>query len=91
VTARTRNIRAFEHTLAALRTGGRLEAVDTALVAVGRTLAALMDDADEPVVSTAWAYLAVLKQLRGVSVDADDGLAELISGMRASMGDAPEP
>lgn len=89
--ARTgRNVSAFERTLAALRTGGRIEAVDAALIAMGRSLAALMDDPTEPVIGVVWPYLSVLKELRGVTTDADGGLAELVAAMRGQMGDAPE-
>jgi hypothetical protein len=76
--------------VAALRAGGRLEPVDAALLAVGRTLAADMDDPDGTTTQTAWAYLAVLKTLRGAAVDADDGLAELVAALSGPMGDAPE-
>ncbi|HEY2300289.1 MAG TPA: hypothetical protein VGH66_00270 [Acidimicrobiales bacterium] len=87
---RGRNAAAFEHSLTALRVGGRIEAVDAALIAVGRTLAGDLDDPDLTTSQTAWAYLAVLKTLRGAAVNADDGLAELVAAMQGSMGDAPE-
>jgi hypothetical protein len=89
---RGRNHAAFERTLAALRTGGRLEPIDAALVAVGRTLATELDDPDSVSSQTAWAYLAVLKTLRGSADDTDDtvGLADLVAALSAPLGDAPE-
>jgi hypothetical protein len=89
---RTRNVAAYERTLAALRAGGRLEAVDAATVAVGRTMAELMDAAGEPVVQTAWVYLAVIKQLRGEVTPAtgDDDLAAFLAVLQSQVGDAPQ-
>jgi hypothetical protein len=88
---RTRNAAAFERTVAALRSGGRLEPVDAALVAAGRNLAALLDDHDEPVVPVTWAYLNVLRELRGVvGASSDDDLGQLIAALSAPLGDAPE-
>jgi hypothetical protein len=87
---RGRNGAAFEHTLTALRAGGRLEAVDAALVAVGRSLAAEMDDPDANSSQTAWAYLAVIKSLRGVGDDTAAGLADLVAALQGPMGDAEE-
>lgn len=86
---RGRNRAAFEHTVTALRAAGRLEAIDAALVAVGRTLAAELDDLDGSS-QTAWAYLAVIKQLRGAADDTDAGLADLVAALSAPLGDAPE-
>jgi hypothetical protein len=88
---RSRNAAAFERTVTALRNGGRLEAVDAALVAAGRTMAQIMDAAEEPVVPVTWAYLSILRELRGVvTPDADEGLGQLIAALSAPMGDAPE-
>jgi hypothetical protein len=85
-----RNQAAFERTVRALRATGRLEDVDAALVAAGRTLAALMDDRDEPTVQCAYAYLSVLRQLRGGTVGSDDAIGDLLASMRTPLGDAPE-
>jgi hypothetical protein len=88
---RTRNVAAFERTLAALKSTGRLEEVDAALVGLGRTLAALLDDPDEPVVQTAWAYKSVVRELRGApTVGDEDELGQLIAALRTPVGDAPE-
>jgi hypothetical protein len=87
---RSRNVAAFERTLAALRTGGRVEPVDAATIALGRTLAALMDDSDEPVVPVAWAYLKVLRELRGAAADDGDDWGQLLAALSAPLGDAPE-
>ena len=93
---RTRNARAVEVTIAALRTGGRLEPVDAATVALVRTLAHDLDEVDPggspaQLATLARAQLAALKLLRGVN-DTDDGddFAEFIAAMRGEMGDAPE-
>jgi hypothetical protein len=89
---RSRNVAAYERTVGALRKLGRLEPVDAAVVAMGRTLAELMDAAEEPTTQTAWAYLAVLKQLRGevALATSDDDLAALLAVLSAQVGDAPE-
>jgi hypothetical protein len=83
-------VAAFERTVRALKAGGKLEAVDAALVAGGRTLAALLDDHDEPVVPVMWAYLKVLRELRGVVDGNDDDLGQLIAALQSPLGDAPE-
>ena len=87
---RSRNVAAFERTVRALKAGGQLEPVDAALVATGRTLAALLDDHDEPVVPVTWAYLNVLRDLRGVSGGDNDDFGALVAALSASVGDAPE-
>ena len=77
--------------MAALKSTGRLEGVDAALVALGRTLAEIIDAAEEPVVQTAWAYKSVVRELRGVAaVGDDDELGQLIAALRTPLGDAPE-
>lgn len=92
MTARkTRNRAAFERTVRALKAGGRLEDVDAALVATGRTLAALLDDHDEPVVPVTWAYLNVLRDLRGVVGGDNDDFGALVAELSGTVGDrAPE-
>jgi hypothetical protein len=89
---RSRNVAAYERTVSALRKVGRIEAVDAAIVAMGRTLAELMDAAEEPTTQTAWAYLAVIKQLRGEVTPAtsDDDLAAFLAILSAQVGDAKE-
>ena len=93
---RTRNASAVERTVAALRVGGRLEAVDDATVALARTLAQALDTVDPvdmpaQVASLARAQLSALKLLRGVTDhDVDDGLADLLAALHGPLGDAPE-
>jgi hypothetical protein len=93
MTARRRNRTAFERTIAALRNVGRIEEPDAALVALGRTLAEIIDAAEEPITQTAYAYNQVLRQLRGeVSRAGDDGdLAAWLAVLSSKMGDASEP
>jgi phytoene/squalene synthetase len=71
---------------------GRIEPQDAALVALGRTLAEIIDGAEEPVTQTAYAYQQVLRQLRGEvsSATSDDDLAAWLAVLSAQMGDAPE-
>ena len=82
---------ACERGLAALKQTGRLEAVDAPMVALVRTLAALLDDPEEPVVQTAWASKSAWRDLRGVAaVGDDDELGQLLAALRTPVGDAPE-
>jgi hypothetical protein len=91
-----RNAAAIERTVAALRSGGRIEEVDAATVALARHLAAALDAVDPveypaQVASLARAQLGTLRILRGAAVDADDdGLADLVAALSGPMGDAPE-
>jgi len=68
MSGRGRNAAAFERTVAALRNVGRIEPADAALVAVGRTLAAKLDN-PEVVTETRdddlSAFLAVLSTQMG--------------------------
>ena len=90
MTASRRNVAAFERTVRALKQGGKVEAVDAALIATGRTLARLLDDHDEPVVPVTWAYLNVLRDLRGTMSTGGGDLDALIAALSAPLGDAPE-
>ena len=87
-----RNQQAFERTLRTLRSVGRIEPQDAALVACGRTLAALMDEPGRDAINTAWAYLKVLGALRGeVPTDThDDDLSAFLAVLQGQVGDAPE-
>jgi hypothetical protein len=91
--ARHRNKAAFEQTVRTLRQVGRIEPQDVALVALGRTLAEIIDAAEEPVTQTAYAYAQVLRQLRGEVTPASDGddLAAFLAILSAQVGDAEEP
>jgi hypothetical protein len=92
MTGRGRNSAALERTLAALRNVGRIEPADAAVVAMARTLAAIIDAHDEPVTQVAYAYLSVLRQLRPevVTETRDDDLAAFLTVLQAQMGDAKE-
>jgi recombinational DNA repair protein (RecF pathway) len=83
---------AFERTVRTLRTVGRIEPQDAALVALGRTLAEIIDAAEEPVTQTAYAYHQVLRALRGEVTPAtsDDDLAAFLAVLQGQMGDAPD-
>jgi hypothetical protein len=91
--ARRRNSAAFERTVATLRSVGRIEPQDAALVALGRTLAEIIDAAEEPVTQTAYAYGQVLRQLRGEVTPVSDGddLAAFLTVLSAQVGDATKP
>jgi hypothetical protein len=90
--ARRRNQAAFDRTVATLRSVGRIERQDAALVALGRTLAEIIDAAEEPVTQTAYAYAQVIRQLRGevTSATSDDDLAAFLAVLQRQMGDAAE-
>jgi hypothetical protein len=93
--ARSRNSAAAEHTISALRGGGRIEDADAATVALVRHLAGALDLVDPgewpaQVASLARAQLAALKMLRGVGDDSDDSLGDLVAALSGPMGDAPE-
>jgi hypothetical protein len=79
--------------VATLRAVGRIEPQDAALVALGRTLAQIIDAAEEPVTQVSYAYLQVLRGLRGEVTPASDGddLAAFLAILSAQVGDAPEP
>jgi hypothetical protein len=89
---RRRNQAAFDRTVATLRSVGRIEPQDAALVALGRTLAEIVDAAEEPVTQTAYAYAQVIRQLRGEVTPAagDDDLAAFLAILQAQVGDAQE-
>jgi hypothetical protein len=87
---RRRNTAAFERTVATLKRVGRIEPQDAALVALGRTLAEIIDAHEEPVTQTAYAYAGVLRQLRGEVIPAtsDDDLSAFLKVLSAQVGDA---
>jgi P27 family predicted phage terminase small subunit len=91
---RYRNQSAAERTIAALRSGGRIEPVDEATLALVRTVAQGLDCADPEgdapaLASLARVQLAALKMLRGQPDDADS-LANLLTSLSATLGDAEE-
>jgi uncharacterized protein (UPF0276 family) len=71
---------------------GRIEPADAAMVAMARTLAAIIDAHDEPVTQVAYAYLSCLRQLRPevVTETRDDDLAAFLTVLQAEVGDAKE-
>jgi hypothetical protein len=93
--AKGRNTAAIERTVAALRSGGRIEEVDAATVALARHLAAALDAVDPlefpaQAASLARVQLSTLRTLRGTGADDDDGLADLVAALSGPMGDAQE-
>jgi hypothetical protein len=92
MTPRRRNTAAFERTVASLKAVGRIEPQDAALVALGRTLAEIIDAHEEPVTQTGYAYLQVLRGLRGevTSAATDDDLSAWLAVLSTQMGDAPD-
>jgi hypothetical protein len=92
---RTRNAVAAERTLKALADGGKLEHADAATVALLRHLAGALDRVDpecQPaqVASLARVHLAVIRSLRGMADEPDDGMADLLAALSGPLGDAPE-
>jgi hypothetical protein len=86
---------AAERTLQALKEGGKLEGADAATVALLRHLAGALDKVnaeDQPaqVASLARVHLAVIRSLRGIADDGDDGMSDLIAAMQGITGDASE-
>jgi P27 family predicted phage terminase small subunit len=91
---RYRNAKATDATIGALRATGRLEKVDSAAVALTRTLAEALDVVDPEsypaqLASLARAQLATLHVLRGGAND-DTGSASL-DELLAALGDASQP
>lgn len=92
---RWRNQRGAEATIAALRTTGRLEPVDEALLALVRTIATALDriEPDESpaaLASLARVQVSAITVLRGRNDDDTDALAALLASLSAEMGDAEE-
>jgi hypothetical protein len=79
---------AAEATIRALRQAGRLEAVDDALVAGFRTIAAAVDA--DPGNASLWReYRAFEARLRETGDHVDDDLADVLRAMSAPVGDPP--
>jgi P27 family predicted phage terminase small subunit len=89
----TRNAKAAERTITALRATGRLENADESTIALVRTLATALDTIDPDVrpaqmASIARCQLSAIKLLRGVADEpAGSGYDELL----AALGDISEP
>jgi hypothetical protein len=88
--------RGVDATITALRSGGRLEPADAALIAMARTLADAMDDerADVDgsgftVATIAGRLLPVVDQLRGEQAAAFDGLDAFLASMAPDTGPTP--
>ena len=91
------NTRAVGATVAALKASGRLEKVDSALVALARVTAAQLDAVEDDVAgfspasmaSLVRAHLAVLKQMVG-GRDDSDALDDLLAQLQAPILDAED-
>jgi P27 family predicted phage terminase small subunit len=96
-----RNRRATEHTITALRNGGRLEGVDDAVVALARHLSDGLDLVDPgryptQTATLARAQLGTLRLLRGDREDEQQrpgprNVDELLSFLSSEVGDTPNP
>jgi P27 family predicted phage terminase small subunit len=91
-----RNQAAIEHTIAALRSGGRLEAVDAAAAALARHLARALDLVDASrypaqTASLARVQLATLRTLRGIDDEVPSSVDDILAYLSAPLGDAPQP
>jgi hypothetical protein len=86
-----RNRKAVDATIATLRSLGRLEAVDEALVTAAQTLADAVDA--EPGHASLWReYRSALNDLRGVGgSDDDDEFSKVLAALRPEVGDVEEP
>jgi hypothetical protein len=98
VNPRQRNRAATEHTITALRAGGKIEAVDAAAIALARHLAAALDEVDPEarpaqVASLARVHLATLRTLRGVDDDSerDADVGDLLALLSTEVGNPPQP
>jgi hypothetical protein len=78
--------------VASLKLTGRIEPQDAALVALGRTLAEIIDAHEEPVTQVGYAYLQVLRGLRGevTAATSDDDLSAFLAVLSTQMGDASQ-
>jgi hypothetical protein len=93
--ARRRNRAAVERTVAQLRQAGRLDGVDSALVAVCRSLAAALDDAPSPYVAATIGrvQLEALRLLTGkppAEADELDAFIRSLADRPATVRDAAE-
>lgn len=84
-----RNRGAVEEMVDALRTTGRLEAVDAARVTAAQALADAVDT--EPTNASLWReYRAALETLRQANDGGTDEFAALLDSLSAEVGDAPK-
>jgi hypothetical protein len=91
---RSRNRAAVERTLTALRSGGRLKEVDSAVTALGRHLADALDDLDpvefpHQTAALARVHLAAVQILRGRDEvpDRDSDIGDLLAALSAPPSD----
>jgi hypothetical protein len=89
-----RNQRSVERTIAALRSLGRIEPVDEAVLALTRTISSAMDriepeESPAALASLARVQLQALKLLRGHDDD-NDALATLLASLSSAVGDAED-
>jgi hypothetical protein len=84
-----RNREAADATIAALRSAGRLESIDSARVATFQTLADAVDA--DPVNASLWReYRAAESTLREVNDDGNDELTEILGRLSTPTGDAED-
>ena len=84
-----RNRIAADATIAALRSAGRLELIDSARISMLQTLADGVDA--DPVNATLWReYRAAETALREVTDDGNDELTEILGRLSTPMGDAED-
>ena len=84
-----RNREAAEQTIAALRSAGRLELIDSARIAMLQTLADGVDA--DPMSATLWReYRAAESTLREVNDDGNDELTEILGRLSTPRGDAED-
>jgi hypothetical protein len=86
-----RNATAIESTISALRRAGRLEPVDSALIAAARTTAAALDRADSPYIAAivSRAYLDAVGKLLDRELSGPDPIDAFIASLRRpSVGEA---
>jgi hypothetical protein len=94
---RVRRIRkAFDESVRALRSGGRLEDVDAVLVAMGRTCSDALDDEHTDDDGSRFTLYRGMTELRAIVAelrghDVDDVLDDELAGLSAPMGDPPHP
>jgi hypothetical protein len=76
--------------IAALMSMGRLEKVDSALVAAVRSLADAVDV--DPANASLWReYRAAENDLRGIGAEVDDELTKALADLRTTVGDEEKP
>lgn len=84
------NRQAVDEVITALQQMGRLEKVDSALVAAARSLADAVDL--DPANASLWReYRAAENDLRGIGGEVDDELTQAIADLRTAVDDEEKP